>query len=53
MFLYFPYRDIQFVTTENRRNYLVSESNNHTIKFFTENVLAVDMRKTESWPNYE
>ena len=27
-------RDIKLVTTERRRNYLVSESNYHTTKFF-------------------
>ena len=30
-------RDIKLVTTERRRNYLVSEPNYHTTKFFTEN----------------
>ena len=39
------YRDIKLVTTEKRRNYLVSEPNYHTTKFFTENVLATDMKK--------
>ena len=28
-------RDIKFITTERRRNYLVSEPNYHTTKFFT------------------
>ena len=40
------HRHIKLVKTE-RRNYLVSERNYHTIKFFTENVLAIEMRKTE------
>ena len=40
-------RDIKLVTTETRRNYLVSESNYHTIHFFSENLLAVEMRKTQ------
>ena len=31
--------DIKLVTTERRRNYLVSEPNYHTTKFFTENSL--------------
>ena len=35
------------VTTERRRNYLASEPNYHTKRFFTENVLAVEMKKTE------
>ena len=29
------HRDIKLVTTERRRNYLVSEPNCHTAKFFT------------------
>ena len=29
-------RDIKLVTIEKRRNYLTSESNYHTTKFFTE-----------------
>ena len=38
------YRDIKLVTTERRRNYLVSESNYHTTKSFTENLLAIEMK---------
>ena len=30
------HRDIKLVVTERRRNYLVSEPNYHTTKFFTE-----------------
>ena len=41
------HRDIKLVTTERRRNYLVSEPNYHTTKFFTENLLAIEMRETE------
>ena len=40
------HRNIELVTTERRRNYLVSEPNIHTTKFFTEKLLAMDMRKT-------
>ena len=40
-------RDIKFITTERRRNYLISEPNYHTAKFFMENVLAIKMRKTQ------
>ena len=40
------YRNIKLVTIERRRNYLVSESNYHTTKLFTENLLAIEMRKT-------
>ena len=41
------HRDIKVVTTEKRINYLVSEPNCHTTKFFIENLLAVEMRKTQ------
>ena len=41
------HRDIKLVTTERRRNYLVLEQNYHTTKFFTENLLAIEMKKTE------
>ena len=41
------HRDIKLVTTERRRNYLVSEPNYHTTKFFTEHMLAIEMKKTE------
>ena len=46
-------RDIKLVTTERRRNYLVSELNYHTTKFFTENLLAIEMKKTELLMTYE
>ena len=39
------HRDIKLVTTERRRNYLVSEPNYHTTKFITENLLAIEMKK--------
>ena len=39
------HRDIKFVTTEKRRNYLVSETNYHITKFFTEKLLAIEMKK--------
>ena len=39
------HRDIKLVTTERRRNYVVSESNYHTTKFFTEHLLAIEMKK--------
>ena len=41
------HRDIKLITTERRRNYLVSEPNYHTAKFFTEKLLAIEMEKTE------
>ena len=40
-------RDIKLVATEKRRNYLVSESNYHTVKFFTENLLAIEIKKSK------
>ena len=45
------HRDIKLATTERRRNYLVSEPNYHTTKFFTEHLLAIEMEKTETFMN--
>ena len=39
------HRDIKLVTIEKRRNYLVSEQNYHTTKFFTVNLSAIEMEK--------
>ena len=44
-------RDIKLVTTEKRRNYLVSEPYYHTTKFFTENLLEIEMKKTQIFNN--
>ena len=41
------HENIKLVTTEERRNCLVSEPNYHTTKFFTENLLAIEIRKTQ------
>ena len=41
------HRIIKRSTTERRRNYSVSEPNYHTTKFFTDNLLAIEMRKSE------
>ena len=41
------YKDIKLVTTEKRRNYLVPEPNYYSKKFFTENLSAVEIRKTQ------
>ena len=38
------HRDIELVTTERRRNYLASQLNYHTTKFFTENLLATEIK---------
>ena len=40
------HRDIELITTEKKKkNYLVSEPNHQTTKFFTENLLAIEMKK--------
>ena len=41
------YGDTKLVTTERRRNYLVSKLNYHTKNFFTENSLEIEMKKTQ------
>ena len=41
------HRDIKLVTTERRRNYLVSQPNCRRTKLFKENLLAIEMKKTE------
>ena len=41
------YRDIKLVTTERRRNYLVSEPNYNTNKLLTGHLLAIEMRRSQ------
>ena len=41
------HRDIKLVTTNKQRNKLVSEPNYHTIKHISENLLVIEMKKTE------
>ena len=41
------HRDIKLVTTDKRRNYLVSEPNYHTKKWFSESLLAIEMKKAK------
>ena len=41
------HRDIKLVTNEERRNKLVSGPNYHTTKHFSENLLAIEMKKTK------
>ena len=41
------HRDIKLVTTDNRRNQLVSERSYHATKCFSENLLAIEMKKTK------
>ena len=41
------HRDIKLVTTDIKRNKLVSEPNYHTAKRFSENLLAIEMKKKQ------
>ena len=41
------HRDIKLVATEERSNEWVSEPNYHTTKYFSENLLAIEMKKTK------
>ena len=41
------HRNIKLVTTEMKRNYLVSGANYQAKEFFTENLLAIEMKKTQ------
>ena len=41
------HRDIKLVTTDEIRSKLISEPNNHTTKRFSENLLAIEMKKTK------
>ena len=41
------YKVIKLVTTEKRRNFLVSEPNYHTTVFCTEHLLAIEIKKTQ------
>ena len=38
-------RNFKLITTEKKGNYLASDPNFHTTKLFTENLLAIKMRK--------
>ena len=40
------WENIEIAATEKRRNYLMSEANYHTTKFFSENLLAIEIKKT-------
>ena len=42
------YRDIKLVTTDEKRNKLVSEPNYHTTKRFSGNLLTIEMKKNKS-----
>ena len=41
------HRDIKLVTTVKRKNQLVSEPNYHRTKWFSEKLLAIEMKKTK------
>ena len=43
------HRDIKLVTTDRRRNYFMLGPNYHTTKFFTENLLATEMKKIDTY----
>ena len=38
---------MKLITTERRKNYLVSQPNYHTVKTCIKKLLAIDMRKTK------
>ena len=44
-------RDIKVVTTEARRNYFVSEPNYHRTEKFSDNLLAMEMKKKQTKKN--
>ena len=39
------HRDFKLVTTDKRRNELASEPNYHTTKHFSDNLMAIEMKK--------
>ena len=39
------HRDIKLVTTDKRRNQLVSEPKYHARKYFLENLMAIEIKK--------
>ena len=41
------HRDIKLVTTGKRRNQLASEPNYHTSEYFSENLMAIEIKKTK------
>ena len=41
------HKDIKLVATNKRRNQLLSEPNYHTTKWFSENLLAIEMKKVK------
>ena len=45
------HKESKSVTITKRRNYFVSEPNYHSAKFFIENLLAIEMGKTQIFIN--
>ena len=45
------HRDIKLVTTDKRRNQLVSGPNYHTTKYFSENLMVIEMKKAKAKMN--
>ena len=45
------YRDIKLVTTDEKRSKLVSKLNYHTTNYFSENLLAIEMKKIKAKMN--
>ena len=41
------HRYIKLITTDKKRNQLASEPNYHTAKYFSENLLVIEMKKTK------
>ena len=41
------HRDIKLVTTDKKRNQLVSKPNYHATKHFSENLMAIEMKKAK------
>ena len=41
------HRDIKLITTDKKKSQLASESNYHTTKYFSENLVAIEMKKKE------
>ena len=42
------HRDIKLVTTDKKINQLISEPNYHATKYFSEDLLAIEMKKKKS-----
>ena len=45
------HRDIKLVRTDKRKSYSVSETNHHTVTRFSEDILTLEIDKTEAKMN--